>query len=287
MFKNCALSKEGSAIVKATSCDADQRKNTVRLRHVRFVANVFTRSRPLDMSGSCMSLEMKDVKFLENECRRGDCGLVLSPKNDLFEVTIKGNVRSDVSNKPAIFYAPPKSTTLAKRIEAKDNNGTIFFVDGGDLILKDSRFIRNRWLPSLDDSKLVEKVENTLGDFFKISIEIISTGACVFANNSNVTVTDSVFKNNTAQRGTGLHLESCKEVIVKNTTFTQNEANEGEGGGILGKKTKITLEGCVMKRNRAENGGAIQMQDGNLSVKNGTFLSNTAYGNSSNFQLEV
>lgn len=84
--------------------------------------------------------------------------------------------------------------------------------------------------------------------------------------------------------GSGMYLENV-QAHIKNVTFENNDATsvrpdlfEGAGGAIYvtGAKSVVDLDGVTFTNNKANYGGAVYCDGGNLLVKRVTFTDNTA-----------
>jgi len=65
-------------------------------------------------------------------------------------------------------------------------------------------------------------------------------------------------------------------VNISNLIVTRGEAGAGNGGGIHGDGTTLTLENVNIQDNHATKGGGIAVEAGTLVVNNSTFVGNTA-----------
>ena len=108
------------------------------------------------------------------------------------------------------------------------------------------------------------------GFFIKISGNNLDVGI--------LNITDSAAKRNTGNRGGGfLRVEAENEAMlnihIKNSTFTENQAQSGYGGAIsLHWKTQavhqsenpqyFTVTGCIFELNLADKGGAVSIKKG-------------------------
>ena len=184
-------------------------------------------------------------------------------------------------------------------------NFRLFFVDSaGDLTLNDITLangktgqggaIFNRGHLSLQDSILTgnESTDNNGNQ----------GGGGLMTNGGQVTVLNTVFMNNKAQRG-GAIFASAGVVDISNTAFltntgtryggaiyrksggsfslnsslfSGNAANSDNGGGIFNDTSGLTVENSTFFNNSARNGGGILHGNSTLFVSNSTFSDNTA-----------
>ena len=114
--------------------------------------------------------------------------------------------------------------------------------------------------------------------------DIISFGGAISSGDrSNITVQQSLFKENTATySGGAIHMQKARGSFV-NCTFERNSAksllNRKEGGGAISShaRSNITVQESLFKENTATySGGAIHMQKTQGSFVNCTFQRNSA-----------
>ena len=110
-------------------------------------------------------------------------------------------------------------------------------------------------------------------------------GGALYISNSNITVQQSLFKENTATfRGGAIHMQKTRGSFV-NCTFERNSAkslrNEKSAGGATYScdRSNITVQQSLFKENTATySGGAIHMQKTRGSFVNCTFERNSLKG---------
>ena len=132
----------------------------------------------------------------------------------------------------------------------------LFFVDGP------------RGTLALDNVTLEGGVAT--GGFFVIA------GGAIYAENSNLTLTDSAVENNSAQRGGAIYaLET--DVSLSNSTVSGNSASENGGGFAGNYYGDLTATNSTISGNSALRGGGIWTGKGSKMVLfNTTVASNTA-----------
>jgi predicted outer membrane repeat protein len=101
-------------------------------------------------------------------------------------------------------------------------------------------------------------------------INTADLNATVTINNSNIS---GNFANGTSGAGGGLY--SASQLVVNNSTISDNSAS-GNGGGIYQQASSITLDGVTLDGNQAEkSGGAIYLgNDSSLDIANSTITNN-------------
>jgi predicted outer membrane repeat protein len=113
---------------------------------------------------------------------------------------------------------------------------------------------------------------------------------------SNVVVRDSSFVNNRAFDGVGGGICCYQNLTVINSTFTNNSAARSwgysVGGAITNYCENLSVKDCTFKSNSAHSGGAIANFNGNAIVDNSNFTANTAQNggglyNAPNTQVHV
>ena len=116
----------------------------------------------------------------------------------------------------------------------------------------------------------VKLVDNSAGDL----------GGGIYASESKVTVTDSEIKNNETKRshGGGIYFVSTDkthELDISGSILSSNESAE-DGGALKIAGGVVTIKKTTFNSNSADEGGAIESNDATLTVENSTFSANTA-----------
>ncbi|TDR40323.1 putative outer membrane repeat protein [Tahibacter aquaticus] len=103
-------------------------------------------------------------------------------------------------------------------------------------------------------------------------------GGAIFVDDSNLTVTDCVFRNNAAQRGGGLYAfpSASTTLNLRRTRFENNMANADGGGFGAQDIDAVTLDAVTASGNSAgKNGGGGFVRGVNVSVVDSEFRGNT------------
>ncbi|MEE0924664.1 MAG: right-handed parallel beta-helix repeat-containing protein [Methanobrevibacter sp.] len=100
-------------------------------------------------------------------------------------------------------------------------------------------------------------------------------GGAIWAQDPNSTIRNCIFTNNVAKEegGAVCSASDCINLVVSNSTFTNNKADDG---GALLFYAQTTVSDCSFTNNTANNAGAIWVQGINSTVKNCNFTNNTA-----------
>ncbi len=69
---------------------------------------------------------------------------------------------------------------------------------------------------------------------------------------------------------------SSRNVILNNINFVNGNANNKDGGAISAYSSNFTVNSCKFTNNKANNGGAIFLEYGEIDVKNSVFNKNSA-----------
>lgn len=133
--------------------------------------------------------------------------------------------------------------------------------------LRFSNAARNPFAPGIHSEKL-------LG---------FSGGAAIAGNGSEIEIERCLFENNVATlTGGAINLHS-DSIIIKNSTFRNNQAVFGTssaGGAVFLEADSLTIEGSTFTGNTAAHGAAVLFNDDrsfySLSIVNSTFTGNTA-----------
>lgn len=112
-------------------------------------------------------------------------------------------------------------------------------------------------------------------------------GAIKVGYTSTLTIENSFFKYNKANRGGAVEVGNAGSLIVRNSTFDSNDgtiANDGLSGGAIATdgaggtlgKGKLIVEGSTFINNKGVDGGAIYNLLGPLTIKNSVFKNNVS-----------
>lgn len=234
-FEGCVFNdSEPNAIIEIAECESSRSSGSIRLHHVIFEDNELISGVGLRFdSPSCSPLEMARVEFVRNKCN-GVCGAVLSLENDLRRLRIKENViNGNVNDIPAILFAPEGSETKADSIFASENNGTVFLIEGGSLILTELSFSEN-----------------------DVGMGRHPTSACIHLIDSDATIKDSDFNRNEAETGAAIYADHSDLTLI-NCRYEENKATYG-GALLLRNESLLQMEDCNFTRNSAiARGGAV------------------------------
>ena len=108
------------------------------------------------------------------------------------------------------------------------------------------------------------------------------SGGGVSHSDGNVTIEDSVFTGNSSTSGGGIYLSlgiQDESVLISNCIISGNIASD-TGGGIKSSSGLISIENCTISNNSAEDGagGGILASSSELSIFNTTISNNSATG---------
>ncbi|MEZ0298086.1 MAG: choice-of-anchor Q domain-containing protein, partial [Candidatus Methylacidiphilales bacterium] len=108
-----------------------------------------------------------------------------------------------------------------------------------------------------------------------------SNGGGMYVQRGTLTITDSLFSNNSAGSGAGLYLWD-PAATVSNSTFRLNVATANGGGITMQNNGTLRISGSTFSQNDAANGGAIQMRSSStpLTIANSVFTTNRALSGS-------
>ena len=106
----------------------------------------------------------------------------------------------------------------------------------------------------------------------------VGSGGGISSEGGSVTVTDSTLQNNSAAgNGGGINVMNGS-LTVTHVTFSNDRATNSFGGGINYSSTSdLILTDSTFDSNKANNGGGIALLSGNATVKHSTFSGNYAW----------
>lgn len=99
-------------------------------------------------------------------------------------------------------------------------------------------------------------------------------GASAISTSCDMTISQSVFKDNQAEAGAAIDCQTTKNTRVYNCSFTNNASYRG-GAININPKTNLFVENSLFSDNVSDLGGGIYNQ-GNLTVTNTNFSKNVA-----------
>ncbi len=136
-------------------------------------------------------------------------------------------------------------------------------------------------------SRIFRIAPATPGDAFAVSISGLSLinastpddGGAVFVDDSDLTVSNCVFRNNMAQRGGGLYAfpTGSTTLTLRNTRFENNNASADGGGFGAQDIDSVIVEGVTATGNTAaKNGGGAFIRAVSLNISLSDFSNNTS-----------
>ena len=280
VFKDCTFDSttENGTIVEVEGCPLSTSiEATVRLYHVIFERNVLVGGAGLRMNTpSCAMLELKDFTFKNNTCS-GRCGVILSSWNQLRDVRVQHVRVSTAKTFKSVFYAPPESTSLIKRMSAAENDCPILHVDGGTLNVSDSSFAENEIVnPSgSDDASCIHLMNATVlledSQFLKNRAE---RGCAITAQRSNLTISNCAFEENKAKKAGVIHL-TASNASIQSCNFSSNQARRS-AGVLMALESQIGIADSSFEANTAgHDGGCFHLQ----SASTIELIYSTLFGN--------
>ena len=127
-------------------------------------------------------------------------------------------------------------------------------------------------------------VSNTFGIclslFAKITNVIARVGGAIYANHSNITITESNFHGNSAEIGGAIFSHAVSNITISSSTFTNNQASVVSDDNQL--SSCLSAQKVIVSSRRHESefsyysGGAIAALQTNLSISSSTFRNNTS-----------
>jgi parallel beta-helix repeat protein len=118
----------------------------------------------------------------------------------------------------------------------------------------------------------------TVLDGFTITGGYVPNGGGMYNENSSPTVSNCIFRDNSAGWGGGMY-NAQSSPMVSSCTFSNNSASNGGGGMYNYDNSSPTITNCIFSNNSATWGGGIQNRiDSSPTVTNCVFYNNTATG---------
>ena len=116
-------------------------------------------------------------------------------------------------------------------------------------------------------------IENSINGFYQ------SGQGAVFSNaGGDLTIENSAFSNNSSRYGGGVFYQTNSgKLNISNSAFQNNSVTRSNGGVIYNQyRTTANIDGSYFQENSASNYGGVVFNDGNLTVADSVFSSNTA-----------
>lgn len=170
-------------------------------------------------------------------------------------------------------------------------SGTITFSSGA-IDIFDALTIIGPGAPRLslsgnNTSRIFHVAPTTPGDVFAVSISGLSLinastpddGGAVFVGDSDLTVSNCVFRNNSAQRGGALYAfpAASTTLTLRNTRFENNNASADGGGFGAQDIDSVVVENVAATGNiAAKNGGGAFIRAVSLNISLSDFSNNTS-----------
>lgn len=189
----------------------------------------------------------------------------------------------------AIWASNPYNSTMANIIQNSvfiNNHGTdssaggggALMLTGGQVQISYSNFINNT---ASNNGGAINKNNGTIIGIFESVFENNSAnnGGAIYNTNSNLTISDSLFNNNSANAGNGgaVYSNTATSTFLYYVNFYRNSAN-GQGGAIYVRHS-INSTGSNYINNTASQGGGIYSipDTGDVSVQYNRFVNNSNY----------
>lgn len=198
------------------------------------------------------------------------------------DVTINGNGATIDGSGDFIFRVTGAELTV-RELTLKDastlGSGPAIGVEGGSLTM-DSCTVENSTASQIGGGLYLKESTATIHNSIFRDLEAraeYNGGGAIFMADSNLTITESSFVNNNAQRaGGGAITANSSTLIVRDSLFEGNSAVKNGGAVSISPDSHLTLEAVTFRNNTTEwEGGALHTRaDG--SITNCLFLANEA-----------
>jgi predicted outer membrane repeat protein len=121
---------------------------------------------------------------------------------------------------------------------------------------------------------------STNTDYFDNLGTNVGTGICLIDVAGTVSISDSLFDNNTADAGAAFFADTTGPVSISNTVFSNNTTVNGGGAFFVDSNASVTISGSTFSLNEAQtnDGGAGYIRDttGTVLIQGSTFTGNTS-----------
>ena len=165
--------------------------------------------------------------------------------------------------------------TLANHIRSANTNTAVGGCPAGtshDVITISEDIILTEPLPAIRGTITIEGGGHTISGDHKFSIFEVNGGRLTI---KNLIMADGYSE----QRGGAIKVRNHGQVIVRDSAFHRNVAEEGGAIHTYWPGTKLTISGSHFADNRSRwGGGAIQMWGGLVAINNSSFVDNSAGG---------
>ena len=260
-------------MIEVEGCASSPADRTLLLHHVSFKENRLANAAGVWVhSTSCLALDMRNVEFSDNQCSSSGCGAILSLDNRIEDFTASRNrLTEEHDRQPSVLNAPAGSKTMANGIRAVHNDLAAMHVVEGSLSLTNSTCSHNS-VEAFDDEEpfgacihLVRSTATIQNSRFEGNEGY--WGGSVSMQSANVFLEDSEFRNGRAEKGGVLFAETGSAVSIERCSFTDNEASEHGGVGLI-VSSSVSLIGSNMSGNSAADvGGSLRLTDSTLQIE--------------------
>ena len=186
----------------------------------------------------------------------------------------------------ALYIESSINVTITKTSFADHNTttfGGVLFVDGGHVFISDTSFVNN--ILSHSDPKNVTRggVIQAFGSqvvihYSNFSLNFAYMGAVIESRDSFVEFCNTNFSNNTAKLNGGVGLFKRCTIVIYQSFFRANIAEEKNGGALYIDHSNLTVEYSSFHFNEANNlGGVAKISKSSVHIKGSDFGENRVY----------
>ena len=250
--------------------------NTIIIQHC-----IFSNNRAKSNGGAVQihssSLTVMNSQFFNNSALKGDGGalnisgnLFINSSVFLFNKAINGGVLT-MSQGHAII----QNATFNNNLARKGNGGAIANKGNVTVIVSNCTFIKNSAPQGKGGAFYIISAEVTVSFSVFTNNSAQCGGALHAAYNTSIMLCQSILTANHADltRGGAIHFTSV-EVDIFHCTFQDNIATTG-GGAVSSGVISLTIQNSAFHSNKASEGTALEMLDGQTTIHNSQFTLNT------------
>ena len=253
------------------------------------------------------SATIMNLKFTTTTTKAGN---LIKINNSVVSIVNSSFSESNLKSHCSMIYIHKSIALLMSNTFSNNraNRSSIVQIDGKSIVLlSETTFDNNTCLEgnqgcavdsigsvlSINNSVFVDNTvhgEHSRGGALSSLFSVVNINNCNFVNNSagfcggavcaqisTVSINNSIFSSNRADYGGAVRIDVSTSTVVVNSNFFNNTADDGGGMSVL--YSKIMLENITFFQCRGR-GGAMQLQDSNVTVVHSRFIENEALLNS-------
>lgn len=251
--------EERGIIIFSNKCESSNNYGIIEFKNVEFKRNINTRCFSFKRK-ICSSLHMTHVLFENNTSPLNNVIGKLPPLTTISDTSFINNKikfhNQSVKNKGIMMYN--NGILAIQRIYVKNNIGTLFSIENGNISISDSMF------------------QNNMNVHLNFSSSVLLMPSVLASNKANVKIDNSTFSKT---KSMFIYLKDS-DLIVNNSTFEYCNATvnvNGNYSAIVSEDSKLNIKNSKFSNNISNrSGGVLSIQQSDVSISKTSFYNNSA-----------